>query len=120
MILEKGNEILQALSAEDVVTDVSTFMSDSTYIQIFAEVLPEMNFSSLQPGQTIDDMAANIDQILDFIEESAPHLDIKLLNGDMIVQGDLTQIAMMLELIGELLLMVLGEGDEEEDGEGDE
>jgi len=49
-----------------------------------------MNFSSLQPGQTLDDMAANIDQILDFIEESAPHLDIKLLNGDMIVQGDLT------------------------------
>lgn len=34
-ILQKGNEILAALNAEDVVQDVTTFQYDVFYIQIF-------------------------------------------------------------------------------------
>jgi len=34
-------------------------------------------------------MAANIDTILDFIEKMVPEIDIQVLNGDMIVAGDL-------------------------------
>ena len=44
----------------------------------------------MQPGQTADEMAANIDAILDFIEKMVPELDIQVLNGAMIVGGDLT------------------------------
>ncbi len=66
----------------------------------------------MQPGQTADEMAANIDAILDFIEKMVPELDIQVLNGDMIVGGDLTQIQMMLELIQELIMMTVEEGED--------
>ena len=85
-----GNDILQSLNAEDVITDVSTFQYDVFYIQIFQEIIPDLNFGQMQPGQTADEMAANIDAILDFIEKMVPELDIQVLNGDMIVGGDLT------------------------------
>lgn len=65
----------------------------------------------MQPGQTADEMAANVDAILDFIEKMVPEIDIQILNGDMIVQGDLTQIQMMLELVQELILMTVEEGE---------
>lgn len=65
-------------------------------------------------------MAANIDQILDCIEKMVPELDIQILNGDMIVSGDLQQISMMLELINEIILMTV-EGEEElEEGTGEQ
>lgn len=85
LIITKGNEILASLNAEEYVTDVSTWQYDVTYMQIFAELFPEMSFDTMPVGQTEDEMAANIDAILDFIEESVPEIDIKILNGDMIV-----------------------------------
>jgi hypothetical protein len=68
----------------------------------------------MHPGQTADEMAQNIDVILDFVEEMVPEIDMKILNGDMIVQGDLQQVAMMLELINELIVMTMPEEEEEE------
>lgn len=75
-----------------MITDVQTFQYDVFYIQIFQEIIPDLNFGQMQPGQTADEMAANIDAILDFIEKMVPEIDIQILNGDMIVAGDLTQI----------------------------
>lgn len=46
------------------------------YIQIFQEIIPDLNFGQMQPGQTADEMAANIDAILDFIEKMVPEIDI--------------------------------------------
>ena len=43
-----------------------------------------------------------------------PEIDMQVLNGDMVVAGDCDQIAMMLELINELILMTIGEEEEEE------
>ena len=43
-ILQMGNDILQSLNAEDVITDVSTFQYDVFYIQIFQEIIPDLNF----------------------------------------------------------------------------
>ncbi len=71
------------------MNDVSTFQYDVFYIQIFQEILPELDFGNMAPGQTADEMAQNIDAILDFVEEMVPEIDMKILNGDMIVQGDL-------------------------------
>lgn len=34
-------------------------------------------------------MASNIDAILDFVEKMVPEIDIQILNGDMVVAGDL-------------------------------
>ena len=69
----------------------------------------------MAPGWTNDEMAANIDAILDFVEKMVPEIDIAVLNGDMIIAGDLQQINMMLELIHELILMTVeGEGELEE------
>ena len=73
------------MNAEDVVSDVTTFQYDVFYIQIFQEILPELDFSNMAPGQTADEMAQNIDVILDFVEEMVPEIDMKVLNGDMIV-----------------------------------
>ena len=53
----------------------------------------------LQPGNTAEEMAANIDYILDVVEKVVPEFDIYTLNGDMIVGGDLQQIAAMLDLV---------------------
>ena len=52
-----GNEIMAALNAEDVISDISTFQYDAFYIQVFQEILPEFNFDQLTPGQTADEMA---------------------------------------------------------------
>ena len=107
-----GNEIMAALNAEDVISDVSTFQYDAFYIQVFQEILPEFNFDQMNPGQTAAEMASNIDLILDLVEKMVPEIDMQVLNGDMVVGGDGDQIAMMLELINELILMTVGEEEE--------
>lgn len=42
-----GNDILASLNAEEVISDVTTFQYDLFYIQIFQEILPELNFGGL-------------------------------------------------------------------------
>jgi hypothetical protein len=112
-ILKMGNEILAALNADDVVTDVQIFQMDVFYIQIFQEIFGQE--LGLTPGQTPEQMAENIDLLLNMIEESLPEINIETLNGDMIVEGDFSQIIMMLELIAELVRMIDPEEEEEEE-----
>jgi len=112
-ILKMGNEILAALNADDVVTDIQIFQMDVFYIQIFQEVFGQE--LGLTPGQTPEQMAENIDALLNMIEDSLPEINIETLNGDMIVEGDPSQILMMLELIYELVRMIDPEEEEEEE-----
>ena len=117
-VLMMGNNILAALNADEVVTDVQIFQMDIFYIQIFQEIFGEN--LGLQPGQTPAQMAENIDALLNMIEDAIPDINIETLNGDMIVEGDFSQIVMMLELVAELIRLtdvddVLGEGEEDED-----
>ena len=98
-IIEAGNEILTAFQADGLVDDISMFQYDNFYLQIFQEILPEQGMMQLQPGNTAEEMAANIDYILDVVEKVVPEFDIYTLNGDMIVQGDLQQLAAMLDLV---------------------
>lgn len=86
---------------------------DVFYIQIFQEIFGEN--LGLQPGETPEQMAENIDALLNMIEDALPEINIETLNGDMIVEGDFQQIIMMLELISELIVMIDHEGEEDED-----
>ena len=111
-ILKLGNEILAALNAVDVVNDIQIFQMDAFYIQIFQEIFGQN--LGLQPAQTPEQMAENIDGLLNMIEEALPDINIETLNGDSIVEGDLSQIMMMLELTYELIRMT------DMDGEGED
>ncbi len=95
-ILALGNEILDAFQAEGMSNDISMFQFDNFYLQIFNELFPEQGFINRPQGNTEDEMAANIDSILDYVENLVPEFDIQTLNGDMIVAGDLPQIEIML------------------------
>lgn len=50
-------------------------------------MFPEVSFEQMSPGITVEQMADNINAIIDYIEEIAPELDLSDLDGYMIVSG---------------------------------
>lgn len=112
-ILNRANDILAALGVTEVVDNIDALRMDDFYILAFQGIFQQE--LGLVPGETEQMMAANIDEMLNMIEEAMPEIDIETLNGDMIVEGDLSQIVMMLELITELIRMTEGEGEGDEE-----
>lgn len=59
-VLAMGNEILRILGAEETITDIESFTYDSLYLQLFEAFFPNLNLEEIQPGETAEEMAANI------------------------------------------------------------
>ena len=78
-------------------------------------LFPEVSFEAMPPGHTPEQMAENINAIIDYIEELFPEEDISDLDGYKIVGGDLTNIYVFLDIIYTLILSSLEEEEEEDE-----
>ena len=78
-------------------------------------LFPEVSFEAMNPGATADQMAENINAIIEYIEELFPEIDISELDGYMIVTGDLGSVYAFLNLIHSLIISTLEEEEEEDE-----
>lgn len=111
-ILSIGNELLNLIGVAQRVYNIQEFQVDTFYMQICEFLFPEVSLEEMSPGVTVDQMADNINAIIDYIEEIAPELDLTDLDGYLIVTGDLQSMYMLLSKIVILIQSTLE--DEEE------
>jgi len=88
-VLQIGNQILTVLGAEDPIDDVATFTADSLYLQLFEVIFPNYDFAEVEPGQTAEDMASNIQGLLDLLGGQVLDMDLSFISAAKIVEGDL-------------------------------
>ena len=112
--LELANMILATLSSEDVITDPEILRMDSFYIEIL-QGLFDQDFG-LQMGQNMQEMADNIEDLIDLLKSTSPDIKGLPFSGEGIVQGDVNQINIFLEVIASLI----GLDEMEEFGEGED
>ena len=99
-----GNEILRCLGSEDEINDVETFTYDTLYLQLFDSFFPELELDKVQPGETPEEMAQNIESLINLMAESIVSMDLSFLSAQSIVEGDTTHIAQFLQLILEVII----------------
>lgn len=107
-ILELGNQVLGNLGVEEPIEDVGVFFSDQFYIQFFENAFPDIDFSSLEEAQTEEDMAANIQALLDLLSDEILNYDLSHIRGSEIVQGNPEHCINLLQLANEIALMIQG------------
>ena len=78
-------------------------------------LFPEVSFEAMAPGNTVYQMADNINAIIDYIEEVTPEFDLSELDGYMIVNGDLASIYTILTLFHNLIMILLEEEEMEDE-----
>jgi len=87
-ILELGNQVLANLGVEEPIDDVAVFFSDQFYIQFFEGAFPDIDFSSLEEAQTEEEMAENIQALIDLLSEEILKYDLSHIKGEEIVNGN--------------------------------
>ena len=97
------------------VYNIQEFQTDTFYMKVCELLFPEVSFEAMSPGITVDQMADNINAIIDYIEEIAPEIDLADLDGYMVVTGDLQSLYTFLSLIHNLIIITLEEEEEEDD-----
>lgn len=105
-ILELGNECLQNLGVAEPIEDVQVFTCDAFYIQFFENAFPDFNFSSLAEAETEEDMAENIQALIELLQDEILNYDLSHIRGDEIVQGNPEHIINLLQLAKEISLLM--------------
>ena len=117
--LQMGNEILRILGADQEIDDIETFQYDSLYLQLFGAFFPNLDLESVQPGETPEEMANNIQAMIDLLSEQVLECDLSYIEAEKIVEGDLQSIGKFLEVILEVLVHIAQANDEGGEGEGE-
>lgn len=105
-ILELGNQVLANLGVEEQINDVSVFFSDQFYIRFFEQAFPDIDFSSLDEAQTEEDMANNIQALIDLLAEEILKYDLDHIKGDEIVAGNPEHCINFLQLTKEVSSLI--------------
>ena len=105
-ILELGNECLQNLGVVEPIEDVQVFTCDAFYIQFFENAFPDFNFSSLAEAETEEDMAENIQALIELLQDEILNYDLSHIRGDEIVSGNPEHIINLLQLAKEISLLM--------------
>ena len=102
-----GNQILKILGAEDTINDIETFTYDSLYMQLFEAFFPNLNLEEkIQPGENAEEMANNIQVLIDILADSILEIDLSFISSRAITQGDLQHIGKFLEVILEVIVHI--------------
>lgn len=101
-----GNQVLANLGVDEPITDVAVFFSDQFYIQFFEGAFPDIDFSSLEEAQTEQDMAENIQALIDLLSEEILKYDLSHIRGDEIVNGNPEHCINLLQLAKEISQML--------------
>jgi hypothetical protein len=103
-ILELGNQVLANLGVEEPITDVTVFFSDQFYIRFFEGAFPHVDFSGLEEAQTDEEMADNIQALIDLLSEDILRYDLSHIKGEEIVDGNAEHCINFLQLAKEISL----------------
>lgn len=98
--------MLANLGVEEPIDDVAVFFSDQFYIQFFEGAFPDIDFSSLEEAQTEEEMAENIQALIDLLSEEILKYDLSHIKGDEIVNGNPEHCINLLQLAKEISLMM--------------
>ena len=64
------------------------FFSDAFYIQFFQSAFPDIDFSSLEETNNEEEMAMNIQTLIDLLSQEILRYDLSHIRGDQIVSGN--------------------------------
>ncbi len=106
VIIQLGNDILRNLGVSEPIEDVAVFFSDEFYIQFFQAAFPEIDFSQLTAGQDEQEMAENIQALIDLLGEQILKYDLSHIRGDEIVNGNPEHCINLLQLVQEIAQMI--------------
>lgn len=115
--MELGNKVLEVLGAEDRITEIEPFQSDSLYLQLFQALFPQFDFEEISPGQNVEEMADNIGQLISLLEKNLLETDLSDIKASRIVAGDLVHIDEFLQVLLQVVFLMVqnqGEGEESE------
>lgn len=110
VIIQLGNDILKSLGVEEPINDVAVFFSDEFYIQFFQAAFPEIDFSQLTPAQNEQEMAENIQALVDLLGEQILRYDLSHIKGEEIVNGNPEHCINLLQLVQEIAVMIQNKG----------
>ena len=117
-MLELGNKVLEVLGAEDKITEIEHFQTDSLYLQLFQALFPQFNFEEIEPGRTEEEMAENIGQLIKLLETNILDTDLSDIKAEEIVGGNLVHIDEFLQVLLQVVFLMIqnpGEGEESEE-----
>lgn len=81
-------------------------ISDAFYIQFFQAAFPEIDFSQLEEGQNEQEMAENIQALIDLLGQQILKYDLSHIRGDEIVSGNPEHLINLLQLVQEISVML--------------
>jgi len=106
VIIQLGNDILRNLGVQEPIEDLAVFFSDEFYIQFFQAAFPDIDFSQLTAGQDEQEMAENIQALIDLLGEQILKYDLSHIRGDEIVNGNPEHCINLLQLVQEIAQMI--------------
>ena len=88
-MLKWGNEALANLGLNEEVRDVTIFFSDQFYLRWFEVAFPTVDFSSLELAESKQEMVANVQVLISFMESHVLKRDLNIKGAD-IIKGNKT------------------------------
>lgn len=90
---------------------------DGFYLQVFEAVFPEIDLSVLKQGESEEEMAQNIQTLINILDDNLEQYDLKQISGNEIVNGNPIHCLNLLHTIKTIIIELLkeeGEMDEDE------
>lgn len=94
------------LGAEDPIEDIETFATDSLYLQLFEVIFPNFNFDEVEQGNNPNEMAENINGLLQLLSQQILDMDLSFIDAKKIVKGDLKHMFNFLQLLMDVVLLI--------------
>ena len=88
------------------------FFSDQFYIRFFEGAFPDIDFTTLEEANTDEEMADNIQALVDLLAEEILKYDLNHIKGEEIVKGNPEHCINLLQLCKEISMMI---GQEQQD-----
>jgi hypothetical protein len=85
---------------------VQVFFTDQFYISFFEGAFPDIDFSQLEEATTDQEMADNIQALIDLLSEDILKYDLNHIKGEEIVNGNPEHCINLLQLAKEISLMI--------------
>lgn len=94
------------MGTDQKIDDVSIFFSDQFYIQFFQHAFHDLDFGELEEAQNEEDMAMNIQALINLLSNDILKYDLGHIRGDEIVAGNPEHCINLLQLAKEISSMM--------------
>lgn len=91
--------MMSAYSLGNSKFTVSLLLSDAFYIQFFEAAFPEFDFNHIKEATNEDEMARNIQDLIDLLGQQILKYDLSHIRGEEIVNGNPEHCINLLQLV---------------------